>query len=197
LALSEGYWSLSASRISKAAGVPATHFKLHFRDVDDAYLDSIDQLARGLFEPFGSWSKDGTWTESVCRQVSSVVNRARGEEGAARLVLSQIVAPGIRGATYKEQLIDDLAAGWAASLHPLGRAAAEQTRTSVAGLWEVLSRATAATGVDRLRDAAPTCAYLVLAPIVGEQVASKAVERTFARRPRPCESLAVDVIVPN
>jgi AcrR family transcriptional regulator len=178
LALREGYWSLSPSRVSKAAGVPATHFKRHFRDLDDAYLDGIDELARSIFEPLVAEAETEDWTTAVCRQVNAVAERVAADECGARLALSQILAPGVAGATRREKLIDDLASSWNASLPAMGRVAAGRTGTAVAGLWMTLSRAVVGGGSDEVRRNAPTCAYLVLAPTVGGRAASRAVMRT-------------------
>jgi AcrR family transcriptional regulator len=182
LALKSGYWSLSESQISKAAGVPMTRFRRYFRNVDDAYLDGLDDLARRLFEPLAIDYEPGDWTFSVCWQLSSVVELALREEGAARLVLSQILAAGIDGATRRERLIDDLAASWNSTLPKMARVASNRTRTAVAGLWATLARATEIGNAQELRRSVPTYSYLALVPMVGPSAASKTIHNAFFGR---------------
>jgi AcrR family transcriptional regulator len=174
LALKEGYWNLSSSRVSKAAGVPATHFKRHFRSLDDAYLDGIDELARSIFEPLVEVAESEDWTTSVTRQVKAVAERVAADECAARLALVEILAPGVAGVTRRERLIDDLASSWNAAVPAMGRIAAGRTGTALAGLWTTLARAVVGGGSEEVRRTAPTCAYLVLAPAVGGRAASSA-----------------------
>lgn len=179
LALGQGYWKLSTSRISEVAGVPRTHFRRHFRDLDDAYLEVIDQLAQKTFESIRQRPDADDWTVAVCKQVAALAWAIEADRDAARLVLDEISAPGLRGMRRKEAVLDRLALFWNSSVPPLGRIADARIRTGLAGLWTALSRS---NNDGRLRSApedAPIYAYLILAPAVGRRTASAAVARGF------------------
>jgi hypothetical protein len=177
--LNEGYWKLSKSRISKIAGVPATRFKQHFADIDEAYLEGIEQLAKGLFGPLVAGCEGDDWTASVCRQMDSLVARARGDEAAAHLVLTQILAPGVRGLTRKEMLVQEVASRWNSVMPEQSSGGSDRTRTAMAGLWAALARALS-SDPKSLQQMAPTYAYLWLAPSVGPKAAHTAVTRNFS-----------------
>jgi AcrR family transcriptional regulator len=162
LAAAEGYWRLSESRISKAAGIPKTHFKRHFVNLEEAYLAAVRRISRRLFSHLvdAGARTDRAWRDALGQGIFSLAQEAAATPATARLALSGILDPGLGGLTTRESLVQEVAAAWLGTVpagqrpHPLAAEAA------VASLWAAVAEAIDDGGVDRLPATAATHAHL-------------------------------------
>ncbi len=181
LSRADGYWRLSEPQATRAAGIPATHFKRHFSDLDEAYLFALERAALRLFSGFGRLAEDGgDWKRALCEQVAALSATLAADPRLASLVFSGILPPGTAGLTRRKALIGELAVTWRDSVPAGDRPAILVARASIAALWSAFARAAELGEAEQLPDRAPTHAYLILAPAVGADEAADAVTEFLA-----------------
>lgn len=165
LARAEGYWTLSESAASQAAGVPATHFRRHFASLDEAYLEGVERLARTFFAGFGrrAGGRRG-WRIRLSREIEALTSSLATDPATAGLVFSGVLAPGLGGLTRREALLDDLASTWLSSIPAEDRPPEHFARASIAALWSSIARAVESGEAECMPAAAPTLASFALSP---------------------------------
>jgi AcrR family transcriptional regulator len=142
LAATEGYWRMSPSRASKAAGVPISHFKHYFADLEDGYLTGVGRVARSFFAGFTeSRRPQRLWRRAVSEGIAELMHSMTADPATARLALSGILEPGLGGVTSRQALIGEIASAWRDAL-PAGERPPQLTaEAAVAPLWAALARA--------------------------------------------------------
>jgi AcrR family transcriptional regulator len=142
LAIAEGYWRLSESRVSEAAGIPKTRFRNKFLSVEDAYLTAVRRTSRTLFRHLAAGDKpEGPWQDVLRQQILQLSKEAAAAPETARLALSGILEPGLRGLTLRDSLIAELAAAWVATVPPAYRPDRITAEATFASLWTAVARA--------------------------------------------------------
>jgi AcrR family transcriptional regulator len=142
LAAPEGYFSLTPTRVSSVAGVPAARLKRHFPDLAEGYLAAICRTCRAFFIEVTSLPPGDTVGESTIRTgVQRAWRRAIADPTAARLTFRRIVEPGLAGLTCREELISELAAAWQAA-SPNQEPSRELADARAAALWAALASRT-------------------------------------------------------
>lgn len=141
LSMHESYWNLSIQRVSKAAGVPITHFKRHFSGLEDGYLALARQISLSLFEPITSPSGPMPDEVSVSSRVGGFIARVADNPTIARLALIGLLEVGRAGFTCRQALISDFATSLCQSLPATTRPHPIAAEATLAGLWTVVARA--------------------------------------------------------
>lgn len=180
VACAKGYWKLTVGEASKLAGVPATHFKRHFKSLDEAYLLAVDRAARGFFAGFGSPAVKvarGEWEQALRDQLAALSISLASDPDTAGVVFAGILAPGAAGLTRREALIDELAMTWAAAIPEGSRPPDFVVKASMASLWGALARAAEMGRTKDLPAEVATNAQLFLAPML---TANRRRERMLA-----------------
>jgi AcrR family transcriptional regulator len=167
LAAADGYWRLSEARISKAAGVPRTHFKRHFADLEEVYLAAVRRVSRRLFRHLASTDcRPGRpWQDALHQGIVSVVEEAAATPATARLALSGILEPGLGGLTTRESLVGEIAAAWVATVPAAQRPRPLAAEAAVASLWDALAHMIEAAEADRTPATAALFAHLFLVSV--------------------------------
>jgi AcrR family transcriptional regulator len=167
LALADGYWRLSASRVSKAAGIPKTHFKRHFADVEACYLAAIRRTARLLFGQGATRpGLPGGWLAAMRQSVLEFSGRAAADPASASLVLSGVLESGLGGLTCREALISEIAALWGEAIPSAERPDRVTLEAAIAALWGAVRDSFHHSQQGLLHQTAPTFARLFLASLV-------------------------------
>ncbi|MGH2938704.1 MAG: TetR/AcrR family transcriptional regulator [Solirubrobacterales bacterium] len=168
LAAAEGFWRLSPARVSKAAGVPKTHFNLYFEGIENAFLAGIRRMARRLFGVTDATKpSDVFWKQTACRKILDVSRKAAADPMSARLTLSGILEPGVRGLTCREALISEIANAWLDAVPADQRPDPVAAEMATASLWAALARSVDLCEPERLLGTGPTFAYLFTNSIAG------------------------------
>jgi AcrR family transcriptional regulator len=184
LATADGYWKLSVIRTSRAAGLTGARFKKHFQNLDDAYLATIGLATRKMFSGFGNARSvaNESWEEQLRRNLIDLVLYLETDQATAGLVFTGVLEPGVRGLTFRDRLIDQIAARWLRSFRHSEQVPPEVVRASVAAIWGTIAARLEARPAGRLSEVAPTLAFLTLVPITGGRAATRSA-RAGARPP--------------
>jgi AcrR family transcriptional regulator len=142
LATPEGFFGLTATKVSSAAGVPASRFRRHFLDLTESYLAAVRRTCRAFFieltEGPGSGRDSGA---SVMFALGQTSRRVALEPAAARLTFRGIVQPGVPGLTLREALISELAMACASGSADGSPSLAVRSEARAAALWADLAAA--------------------------------------------------------
>jgi AcrR family transcriptional regulator len=141
LALPDGFRSLTSSKVSSVAGLPAARFRRHFPDLADGYLTAIRRTCRSFFIELTADGRADTAARVPIRTaILRASRRAASDPAAARLTFKRIVDPGVAGLTCRESLISELATACdATSPGPPTRLRSIRAEASIAALWATLA----------------------------------------------------------
>jgi AcrR family transcriptional regulator len=141
LALPGGFHSLTSSKVSSAAGLPAARFRRHFGDLADGYLTAISRTCRSFFiELTANGDPDATTLASIRTALRKASHRAASDPAGARLTFEQVTDPGVPGLTCREALISELATACGGGEGPAGGRLPIRAEASIAALWATLAR---------------------------------------------------------
>jgi AcrR family transcriptional regulator len=192
LATAGGYHGVSPSRTSKAAGVPASRFKRHFADTDDAFLTTLLRAADDVFGGFRGAGQCATrgWAALLCEQVAALSESVAEDPDLAGLVFRGMLEPGLIGLTRRESFIAELASAWTSYVPAADRPPVAVAEASMAALWNSMSRAVDLGKASCLPKQAAFNSYRFLAPLVGPDRAAAIVAGEFSNGapPRPLEA---------
>ena len=166
LAKSNGYWSLSISRICSSAGVSAVRFRRNFAGLEDCYAAAMRTLASRYFEEItrpGVMPSSPSWRRSVESQVSTLCRTIAGNPPLAKLLFLGIVEAGVEGLRCREEMIGELAAAWRGAVPTSIRPSEVAAEASMAALWEAIRRDLELDRASSLEEKATTWTRLLLA----------------------------------
>jgi len=162
LAAEAGFRALSISKIRREAGVSRRTFDSLFRDKADCFLASIESVAATATARMGSW---GTSTTAKGQEAPALCALAARNQCLARVVLTEILAPGPRGLLRREQLVsraaEELRPHWEAQEAP---SAVLPIEASVAAAWRIASSEIASGRGPHLAEAAKLVSSLISGP---------------------------------
>jgi AcrR family transcriptional regulator len=140
LALPHGFYALTSSKVSSAAGLPTARFRRHFADLADGYLTAISRTCRSFFIELTAGEVPATTAQSSIRTaLRKASRRAASDPAAARLTFKQVVDAGVAGLTCREALISELALACSATTPPSVRLRPIRAEASIAALWATLA----------------------------------------------------------
>jgi AcrR family transcriptional regulator len=142
LAATDGYWKLTMSHVSKAAGVPATRIKCHFGSIEVAFLNSVCRTVRGLIPPLTGETPDTPHPGGeLCprSEIARLLVTVSEDPPAARLMFSEIAAPGLSGVTARGEVIKELATAWRSILSSGKCPDQFEAEAAVGSLWHVIA----------------------------------------------------------
>ncbi len=142
LASPDGFFGLSAGKVSSAAGLPAARLRRHFSDLTDAYLAAVRRTCRSIFaELTAGADRDRPSRGSVRSALRQAWRRAASDPAGARLTFGGIVEPGIAGLTCREALISELAVACGAGSAPADAVDPVREEARAAAIWTAFARA--------------------------------------------------------
>jgi AcrR family transcriptional regulator len=140
LAAPDGFFGLTASKVSSAAGLPTSRFRRHFPDVTDGYLAAIRRTCHSfLVELTDSSDPTSGHRESVRSALKRTTRRATLEPVAARLTFRGVVEPGVPGLTCRDALISELAVACAGGPAACGSSVPVRAEAHAAAFWANLA----------------------------------------------------------
>lgn len=140
LALPDGFHTLTSSKVSSAAGVPAARFRRYFANLADSYLAAIRRTCRSFFiELTSEADSDPTPRASIHAALNKASRRAASDPAAARLTFRQVLDAGIAGLTCREALISELAMACGGADPRAARPLQIRAESRVAALWAALA----------------------------------------------------------
>jgi len=140
LAAPEGFFGLTASKVSSAAGLPTSRFRRHFPDLTQGYLVAIRRTCRSFFIELTDGPDQGTAPGvSVRSALRRTSRRVALEPAAARLTFRGVVEPGVSGLTCREALISELAVACAGGSTTCGPSIAVRAEARAAAFWADLA----------------------------------------------------------
>lgn len=140
LASPDGFFGLTASKVSSAAGVPTSRFRRHFSDVADGYLAAVRRTCRSFFiELTDGTDRDAAPSVSVPLALRRTSRRAALEPAAARLTFRGIVEAGVPGVTCRDALISELAVACVGGPAACGSSAPVRAEARAAAFWANLA----------------------------------------------------------
>jgi AcrR family transcriptional regulator len=159
LAISEGYASLTVTKIRAEAGVSRRGFDAHFAGVEDCFLAAVDALTTvALAEPRRLLTAAGDWEANVERASLALCEKLARNPAASRLVLVEARATGLAGLHHRDRTIHRIASGLRAAAPPDRRAAELTAQASAAAAWQIVEAEVAAGRATALPQLAPTLA---------------------------------------
>lgn len=106
LATERGFGGLSVSKIRREAGVSRRAFDARFGDTTECFLAAVESLARGAVRKAATWAADTRARgDRRYRRTLALCAIAARNQPLARLVLTEIIAPGRDGLLRRERLI--------------------------------------------------------------------------------------------
>jgi AcrR family transcriptional regulator len=140
LAAPDGFFGLTASKVSSAAGVPTSRFRRHFSDVADGYLEAVRRTCRSFFiELTDGTDRDADPCVSVGLALRRTSHRAAMEPAAARLTFRGVVEAGVPGLTCRDALISELAVACAGGPTACGSSIPVRAEAHAAAFWANLA----------------------------------------------------------
>jgi AcrR family transcriptional regulator len=186
LAGSDGYASLTASRISDQAGVSRRAFMLCFRDVRQCFLDAIDAMIASRARSAHGWALEDAdqWESRTYKTVLALCAWSARDAALARLIFIETFAAGTTGLLKREDLLGRAAASFRRTIPPRHAPSELAAEASVAAAWHIACGDVASGGARRLHALAPLLTFLLLAPVIGAPQASSHI-RTQSTSPEP------------
>jgi len=183
LAESEGFWALSVSRASKAAGVPTTRFKRSFASLEEAYLLGLRRVAAALFSPIVAEEAVGErWPQALGRGIVEFSRTATVRAETARLLLTGVLEPGLDGMTCREAMIGDIADSLRAVIPVTERPGRRIAEAAVASLWDATGRQIEAAEAAPNPETSARFAELFVASLTATEAPNPAAEDAGALR---------------
>ena len=176
LSMSAGYSKLTIPAIRQAAGVSRRSFDDNFGGVDDCFLAAVESHVESATERAVRDSETAPSSErALVRLVLGLCREVARDPVLARLGLVDILQPGRPGLELRESIVGR----WAALLRqaaPLserpGGLAAEASAAAIVG---AIAAEAGAGRLPRIRSAAPSLAFVGLAPAIGPAAAERAI----------------------
>jgi AcrR family transcriptional regulator len=183
LAAAEGYANLTERRIRDAAGAPRRSFANNFDCVDDCFSAALEQCARdALAEAARAQASAHTWTDGTCHAIAIITSKAASDQTFAGLCCGEIFAAGVGGIECRERLVAEIVEHVQETAAPEARRDALTVEASVGAVWGVLHQRIVTDRAWEAPRIAPMLAYLLLAPIVGDEAATSAIRAVGKQR---------------
>ncbi|MBA3865969.1 MAG: TetR/AcrR family transcriptional regulator [Solirubrobacterales bacterium] len=176
LAAREGYWHLSGSRICAAAGLSPRIFARHFDSIEACFLATLELLTENLIaDAEGQGAHTSSWPRGVHRAVTTLCQHCAADPALARLAFVEIIAPGAVGVRCRVSLIGAIAERFRASAPSSLRPAPLVAEASIGAIWGVMHHQVASGRTEQLPAIAPALSFLALAPVLGPDLAARAI----------------------
>ena len=176
LATTEGYATLTVSRVRAAAGVSGSSFFAHFDGVADCFLATLEMLSDRTLaqaEPFYLTAED--WASGVHRMVARLCRHLAGDPEFANLAFREVFPPGPEAVQWRGEMIAKLAAMLRRGAPSKQRPTVFAAEASIGAMWGVIHHFIASGSGEQLPIAAPVLSYLALAPAIGGTAAIDAI----------------------
>jgi AcrR family transcriptional regulator len=175
----KGYSHLTAPRIRATARVSRRKFDAYFDDVEDCYLDAVDQHAgEALAQATRAQSTAHSRAGGVYRAIAALCEHISNDAFLARACLDSDFPPGTNGARSRQRVVTALMELLSDSMPPVNPTV---TEVSTGALWSLFHHHMIRDWTLR-RAISATLAYLALVPTIGAPEALAAIRREQEHR---------------
>lgn len=165
LAAAEGYASLTVPKVRVEAGVSRRAFDARFGSVREAFLVAVEErVLAALVEAERKWRGNGDWERAVFRGCAALCTEAARHRALARVLLVEILEPGVEGSRCRDRLIGAVADRVRAAAPPSRRLNRTAAEASLAAAWELMADELAPAGRGDFRRLPATLGRVVAAP---------------------------------
>jgi AcrR family transcriptional regulator len=172
MAAEKGYSQLTAPRIRSAAHVSRSKFDAYFDDVEDCYLNAVDQHAgEALAQAARAQSTARTPTGGAYRAIVALCEHVANDPFLTRVCFYNDFPPGAKGARSRRRLVTALLELLGDSVPAMGPTVSE---ASAGALWSLFHHHIIRDWARR-REISATLSYLALAPTIGAPAALAAI----------------------
>lgn len=191
LAATEGYEALTVTRVCRGAGISRRRFDRQFESVRDCFLAALELRAGHVFAAARAAHRGAaTWPSGVCRAVRAICDEIAVDPVLARLVFSELPAPGCEALRWRVRFVARFAAALQGSAPPEQRPSELAAEASVAAAWGVMCDYGTTGRARSLSQLADLLAYFALAPALGAEAAVEAVREEEKGPSRPGKATA-------
>lgn len=176
LTAANGYRSLTASLISREAGLSRSVFKAHFEDVEECFVVAMEQRAGEAFAQASRAQTAGrTWAGGMYRAISALCDQLISDPLLATVCLAEEFKPNSIGARSRAQLIAAAAELLADVVPPAERPSPLFKEASSSAVWALFHHHLIRALPLSSPQIAATLAFMALAPVIGASTAVEAI----------------------
>ncbi len=182
LAARDGYAALSIGGIAAAAGISRRRCEAQFEDARRCFLAAIeDRTHRLLANSHTEGTASCDWAEGLHRALTAFCAYLVADSAFARAAFVELLGAGPEGVRVREALMACATEGFRASAPSGQRPGALAAEASVGAVWGIVHQHVARGATAHLPDIAPLLSFVLLAPVIGEQAAVRAIRAEHAR----------------
>ena len=165
LASAEGYATLTVPKIRAEAGVSRRSFDAHFDGVEECFLAALEVLtAAALAHAERLLTAGDDWETNVERATLALCTEVARDPAAGRLVLVEVLAPGLEGLYFRGEAIRLIASRLRAAAPRERRPSELAAEASTAAAWQIVQAEVAAGQGAALPQLAATLARVLTRP---------------------------------
>lgn len=174
MAATKGYSYLTAPRIRAAAGFSRTKFNAYFDNVEECYLNVVDQrTGEALARAARAQSRASSWGGGVYRAIASLCEFVGNDAFLSKMCLDNDFPVSANGVRSRRRLVGALTELFSFNMPPTSPTV---TEASAGALWSLFHHHVI-RDLRRRNELTATLAYLALAPTVGASGALASIRR--------------------
>lgn len=164
LAATDGFASLTVTRIRRGAGVSRRSFNDNFPSVTDCFLSSLEWVVRSAALRAKAWAAgEEEGDRRIGRVLIALCAQAARNNALSSLVLVGVLEPGRAGLLCREQVLDAGVGGMQSDLRLGSAGRSVALDASVGAAWEIAAAEASAGRSSRLPGLSPLLTRVMLA----------------------------------
>jgi AcrR family transcriptional regulator len=168
LATANGYSTLTATNISRGAGLPRAIFKSLFSDAEECFVAAMEQRAEeALAQAARAQTAGRSWPGGMYRAISALCDQLIGDPLLTSVCLAETFEPDSDGSRSRAQLVGAVAELLNDSAPILERPSALSAEASTAAVWSLFHHHLIRALPLSSPQVAATLAFMALAPVIG------------------------------
>jgi AcrR family transcriptional regulator len=168
LATANGYSTLTATNISRGAGLPRAIFKSLFSDAEECFVAAMEQRAEeALAQAARAQTAGRSWAGGMYRAISALCDQMIGDPLLTSVCLAETFEPDSDGSRSRAQLIVAVAELLNDSAPILERPSALFAEASTGAVWSLFHHHLIRALPLSSPQVAATLAFMALAPVIG------------------------------
>lgn len=168
LATANGYSTLTASNISRGAGLPRAIFKSLFSDAEECFVAAMEQRAEEtLAQAARAQTAGRSWPGGTYRAISAICDQLIGDPLLTSVCLAETFEPDSDGSRSRAQLIGAMAELLNESAPTPEQPSALFAEASTSAVWSLFHHHLIRALPLSSPQIAATLAFMALAPVIG------------------------------
>jgi AcrR family transcriptional regulator len=176
LTAANGYGALTATSISRGAGLPRAIFKSLFEDVEGCFIAAMEQRAgEALAQAARAQTAGRTWAGGTYRAISALCDQLIGDPLLTGVCLAEAFEPDSNGSRSRAQLIAAVAELLNDSAPLAEQPSALFSEASTSAVWALFHHHLIRALPLSSPQIAATLAFMALAPVIGAPATAAAI----------------------